>query len=179
MAEPESLNSERIESRFGNYGIEIIANRFGTRRSNLYSVHNGVRICRTYAVVRFGDAEDLAIGDAHAKIVAGDSIGQTFRAHGWEIFKETRYAGTLDLPGRGHAVAGLMGLDSAVPVAMHVYRLLLQKNGRVVDYATIIEVHHPDYLDPGGLRELIAVDVVPAATADELASWNALVLGND
>lgn len=41
---------------------------------------------------------------------------------------------------------------------MHVYRLLLQKDGPAIDYATIIELHHPDYMDLDGLRELYAVD---------------------
>lgn len=178
VAEPESLNSERIGSRFGSYGIDVVANEHGIRRSNLYSIHDGDRTCRTYAVVRFSDAPDLAIGTEHAKIIAGDSIGETFRAHGWEIYKETRYAGALSLPGEGHPIADLMRLESAVPLAMHVYRLLLQKNGRVIDYATIIEIHHPDYLDVDGLQDVLAIDDAPTADAEQLASWRALVFAD-
>ncbi|MGI9200381.1 MAG: hypothetical protein ACR2QL_04940, partial [Woeseiaceae bacterium] len=34
--EPEALNSERIEERFGSYGIEVLSHEAGVRRSSLY-----------------------------------------------------------------------------------------------------------------------------------------------
>ena len=41
------LNSERVEQRFGNYGIDVLASEAGLRRSSLYSVEKDGRICRT------------------------------------------------------------------------------------------------------------------------------------
>jgi len=51
-----------------------------------------------------------------------------------------------------------MRLTEAVDVAMHVYRLLLQKDGQAIDYAMIIELHHPDYLTVSDLQDMYAVD---------------------
>jgi hypothetical protein len=41
---------------------------------------------------------------------------------------------------------------------MHVYRLLLEKSRQAIDYATLIEMHHPDYLKPRDLLTLFSVD---------------------
>lgn len=82
VVEPELLNSERIESQFGSFGIELVAYQDGVRRANLYSIEGDRRVCRTYAVVRFDDVPDNIIADEHARIVAGASIGATFKANG-------------------------------------------------------------------------------------------------
>src|SRR5690606_34722880 len=49
----ELLNSERIERRFGSYGIDVLQSDGRYRVSNLYSVHDGAKICRTFAVVAY------------------------------------------------------------------------------------------------------------------------------
>lgn len=155
--EPERLNSEQITERFGSYGIDVISSKPGLRRSNLYSSESGVRTCRTYAVVRFEDEPDAMIDAEHAQILAGKSIGAIFKASGWTIFKETLYVGTATLDDADHPVANLMRLDRGADVAMHVYRLLLEKSQQAIDYATLIEVHHPDYLGRADLLDLYAV----------------------
>ena len=156
--EPEHLNSERIAERFGNYGIEVLSSEPGLRRSNLYSTENGVRSCRTYAVVRFDEEPNALIDSEHAQILAGNSIGAIFKAKGWSINKETLYVGTAHLDDAGDTVAALMQLAAGADVAMHIYRLLLKKDGQAIDYATILELHHPDYLAPSDLRRMYAVD---------------------
>ena len=156
--ESERLNSERIAERFGSYGIDVVSNEPGLRRSNLYSVDNGIHTCRTYAVVRFVDEPDAIIDAEHAKILAGQSIGAIFKAGGWAIVKETLHIGTARLDDITHPVAMMMHLQTGAKVAMHVYQLVLNKNDRAIDYATLIELHHPDYLKHTDLLDLYTVD---------------------
>jgi hypothetical protein len=156
--ESERLNSERIADRFGSYGVDVVTSEPGLRRSNLYSSEHGDRICRTYAVVRFVDEPDALIDAEHAQILAGKSIGAIFKASGWTILKETLHIGAVRLDDGNHSVAALMGLERGADVAMHVYRLVLSKNNQVIEYATLIELHHPDYLDQSDLLDLYSVD---------------------
>jgi len=157
--EPELLNSERIEDQFGSYGIDVLSSEPGLRRSALYSNEDEVHTCRTYAVVRFDEKPDAIIGSEHAQILAGNSIGAIFKANGWAIHKETLYIGAARIDDDDSHLTALMHLAQTRKVAMHVYRLLLQKDGQAIDYATIIELHHPDYLGPDDLREMYPVDV--------------------
>lgn len=71
------LNSERIEQRFGSYGIEVLSSDDALRVANLYSTEVDHGVCRTFAVTRFPDpvaaayatiaevhhADYLALGD--------------------------------------------------------------------------------------------------------------------
>jgi hydroxymethylpyrimidine pyrophosphatase-like HAD family hydrolase len=51
-------------------------------------------------------------------------------------------------------VADLMRDLSARPLAIHLYDLVVSKNGAEAVYATIGEVHHPDYLNLEQLRAI-------------------------
>ena len=176
VVEPELLNSERIKERFGSYGIDVLASSDVLRRSNLHSIESGEKICRTYAVVRFDNASAAAIGDEHAQILEGGSIGATFRANGWAIYKETRYVGDLTLRTDAAHLQRLMALNGAPQIAMHVYRLLLKKNSQIIDYATIVELHHPDYLTSDDVARLYVVDEPARLDAAELRDMSQLVL---
>ena len=156
--ESELLNSERIEERFGSYGIEVLSEQPGLRKSALYSGHGNERTCRTYAVVRFVDATDAKIDSEHEQILAGDSIGAIFKAGGWAIRKETLHIGAAELPAAGGEIVTSMRLKDPSEVAMHVYQLLLRKDDEAIDYATISEFHHPDYLNLADLRTLYQVE---------------------
>ena len=175
VVEPEMLNSERIESQFGSFGIDVISYEKGVRRANLYSIDNAQRVCRTYAVVHFDDVPEDSIGPEHARIVAGASIGATFKANGWQIFKETLYLGDLTLTPAEQAISTLMHLDESTDVAMHVYRLLIRKESQIIEYATIIEMHHPQYLGLERLHELFAVDILAEPEPHLLDEWIALL----
>lgn len=175
VVESEQLNSERIESRFGSYGIEVLSSKDGVRRSNLYSVDGDRRICRTYAVVRFDDVPESIIDREHAQILAGQSIGAIFKHNGWAIFKETRYVGTHRFERDEHPVYALMARGDAPDLAMHVYRLLLKKDSQVIEYATIIELHHPDYMGPEEIAELYVVDAPAGLGDDALDAFSELV----
>ncbi|MBT8098150.1 MAG: hypothetical protein KJO82_00300 [Gammaproteobacteria bacterium] len=157
--EPETLNSERIETRFGSYGVEIVSSQADRRRSNLFSVDNkGTRTCRTYAIVDFDHAGIDAAPAVHARVLGGGSIGSSFVAADWQVSKRSSYIGTLQqIPGT-HAIAKLMRLQSDADLAVHVYSLWIQKNASRFRYAQIIEVHHPDYLDESDLTRLYDID---------------------
>jgi len=152
--EAELLNSERISERFGNCGLAVLEHGPTVRRSSLFSAADGERTCRSYALVQFIEQQSAEVAEAHERILAGASIGATFKAAGWKIRKVTRHVGSAPLPDADHAVAELMHLASDAALAMHAYRLILEKGDRSLHYATIIEVHHPDYLGENELQKL-------------------------
>ena len=174
--QPQLLNSERIEHRFGNYGIEVLDQESGVRRSNLYSSDGGVRTCRTYAVVVFVDPASAELTTEHQAVMAGQSIGSTFQTAGWQIQKVNSYIGNLQISDSNHPIGDLMNLDSAEMLAVHAYRLVLLRGSLTVHYATIIETHHPDYLDERELRELYPVDADSVLEPDAVESLLQLVL---
>lgn len=174
--EPELLNSERIQERFGSYGIEVLGNEPGLRRSNLYSYEGQLYTCRTYAVVRFVDEADAVIGSEHAQILAGNSIGAIFKAKGWSIHKETLHIGTATTGAGGSRVASLMHLGEPAVLAMHVYRLLLTKDDLAIDYATIVELHHPEYLVTSDLLQMYPVDGAASLRPQQVEELTSLSL---
>jgi hypothetical protein len=147
----ELLNSERIAAAFGSYGVEVLEQDDQVRVSNLFSLAAGEKTCRTFAVVRHAPRLDPIVGLEHAAIVAGGSIGAVFAAHGWEVRKtHLSYAERSASP----RLASLMRIDVDTPLAEHVYLLDVVKDGRTVEYAALIEIHHPDYLDVEDLAEI-------------------------
>ena len=175
--EPVLLNSERIEKRFGSYGIAVLASEAGLRRSSLYSLEDRTPTCRTYAIVRFADQLDDRYREEHAKVLAGNSIGAIFRSHGWDVHKQTMHIGSLALPQDDTAIGELMRLDGAKNLALHVYQLLLVRNEQVFEYATIVETHHPDYLSENDLHELYEYDITTALPPHVVSELVTLVLG--
>lgn len=169
------LNSERIEQRFGSYGIEVLASEAGLRRSSLFSYDGDTATCRTYAVVQFEAQHDEHCDDAHSQVLAGNSIGATFKENGWGIRKDTMYIGGVRLPETRTEVGDLMRLTGAHDLALHVYRLVLGREGAAFDYATILEVHHPEYLSERDLRGLFEYKADNALPASDLKQLFALV----
>ena len=175
VLEPELLNSERIEARFGNYGIEVLSQDGKLRRSNLYSTHNGLRTCRTYAVVQFTDTLPAGVLASHQAVLAGRSLGSTFRNAGWEITKDSQFVGGITITNPRSELVDLMRISSGERLAMHAYRLVLERDAQTVHYATIIEVHHPDYLGPDELDELYEVAAVDRIDGRAVDAFVALV----
>lgn len=157
----EPLNSERIAARFGSYGIEVLDTTPGTRVSNLYSSVPGGRVCRTFAIVRYPNdiAPELAV--PHAAILAGGSMGATLLAAGWQVQKRHLHFGNV---GASTEVAALMRVAPGTPLAEHVYVLDVAKDGRVLPYAALVEIHHPDYL---GEHDLPQIYGPPSSTGRE------------
>ncbi|MEE4163219.1 MAG: hypothetical protein V2I25_11995 [Woeseiaceae bacterium] len=160
VADPALLNSERIKARFGSYGIEILGEFHGLRQANLYSREGGDKVCRTFALVRATEVSE-PIAAEHSAIAGGRSIGATFRDSGWDVVKRTRYTGVLEreMLGNdlGHAIAELMRLDPPVPLAVHAYELIVERENTSLHYASILELHHPAYLDGDELARLFPV----------------------
>jgi hypothetical protein len=147
-AERELLNSERIEAKFGSYGIELVEKTESRRVSNLYSVAGGQRICRTFAIVSYPRLIDPRVSKEHAAIVAGGSIGAVFVAAGWEVRKtHLSYREVPASPG----LASLMHIEVGAPLAMDIYVLAVTKGRETIEYATLVEIHHPDYLTSADL----------------------------
>jgi hypothetical protein len=155
--ERELLNSERIEQVFGSYGIEVLSSTPTLRVSRLFSTHDDQEICRTFAVVAYPREIDVAIAAEHSAILEGGSIGATFAAGGWRVSKAHHYFGELPSTAK---VETLMGGIEPSRLAVHVYALGVSKGDFEIDYASIVEVHHPDYLD---LADLVAI-YGPAST---------------
>lgn len=146
----ELLNSERIAASFGTYGIEVLTQNEVLRVSNLYSTEGGERTCRTFAVVRFAPT-GAEIGEEHAAILAGGSIGAVFATAGWEVRKTHLRYDELTATSR---LAELMRIEVGTPLAMHVYALDVAKGERAHEYAVLAEIHHPEYLGRGDLAAI-------------------------
>ena len=89
------LNSERIEQRFGDFGIEVLEADSQTRISNLYSMDSAGATMRTLAIVNFIAATDPHLAAEHRRIIAGESIGAVFQESGWHIEKVTLAPGII------------------------------------------------------------------------------------
>ena len=169
------LNSERIEKRFGSYGIDVLASEAGLRRSSLLSYDGDTATCRTYAVVQFVEQLDERYNQAHSRVLAGDSIGATFREDGWDIEKHTLFIGNIRLPDAPTEVGELMRLTGAHDLALHVYQLVLVRDDIELEYATIMEAHHPEYLSEQDLKEIFDYDESLLLEPGDLKSLSELV----
>lgn len=169
------LNSERIEKRFGSYGIEVLASEAGLRRSGLLSYDGDTATCRTYAVASFAEDLDGRYDEAHSRVLAGNSIGATFKEDGWDMRKHTLYIGTVRLPDSATEIGRLMRLTGAHDLALHVYRLVIVQDDTEVEYATIMEAHHPEYLVEQDLLETFDYDDSVALPAADLKLLSELV----
>ncbi len=162
----EILNSERIAAKFGSYSVEILEADTGLRVTNLFSGEGDSRTCRTFAVVRYPLFIDPAVREEHAAILAGGSIGAVFAANGWEVRKTHLYFGETTATKR---LATLMHVEQGTRLAEHAYVLDVVKAGRVIEYAALVEIHHPDYLVRGDLSAIYGREH-PEARSDLLAT---------
>lgn len=155
----ELLNSERIAAAFGSYGVEVLEQDETVRVSNLYSGTGQESTCRTFAIVRYASRIDPALRVEHSAIVAGGSIGAVFAAGGWEVRKTHLHYGERAAPMK---LAELMHVEVGTTLAEHAYVLDVVKGGRAIEYAVLLEIHHPDYLDVTELTRIYG----PANGAD-------------
>ncbi len=139
-------NSDMIQLKFGNYEIDVLENDPGIRVSNLYSVKDGIRTNRTFAVVEYPVVIESAFRKEHDAIISGQSIGVVFKSNGWISTKRHQYFGVLEASSDYPDMFSVFGDIGASQLAIHVYSLLVTKNNRAFQYALITEVHHPAYL---------------------------------
>ena len=78
-----------------------------------------------------------------------------------------------------HLIARLMLLQTGADLAVHVYRMTLEKNEQSIPYATIIEAHHPDYLTEAALLELYKIDIEKQFSSANLAHLLAMIMKTD
>lgn len=160
---PIALNSERIRARYGNCTVRVLDQHDGLRRTALYSEGADGNTCRTFAVVRFAAEIPAPLSSAHARIVAGDSIGVSLTDQGLPIVRRTLDVQTLELDAGAAALLRLMRIHDPTHVAVHIYRLELEVDEDRLPYATIAEAHHPGYLDESALRNEFQPDLQTAS----------------
>lgn len=158
LAPAQILNSERIEQTFGSYGVEVLFNGDGLRLSNLYSDDGSGRVMRTFAIVSLPSRIEPVFATEHRAILDGGSIGATLQAAGWRVIKRNLVIDAGPVP---PALAERMGIDASSEVAAHAYRLEIERDGQRYDYATLIELHHPDYLSRAQLAAIYTDVEVP------------------
>jgi len=148
------LNSEHIRQKFGSYGIDVVRDSGGLRVSNLFSIEDGRKIMRTLAAVMYPSSIPPAIQAEHREIESGQAIGEVFRRHGWEIKKRTLYIGEIAAAPEFAGVYSAMGGIRPASLAVHIYQLWVERKHTRLCYATIAEVHHPQYLGSRDLEEI-------------------------
>ena len=148
----QPLNSERIQKTFGSYGVEVLQSSSEGRVSSLYSGADDDKVTRTFAVVKFSGRVRSAFANEHSRVKSGQSLGAVFKAARWEIEKHNIFVGEMEVPAKYTLLSGLMQLSLPQYLAAHVYVFVIRKNNRSYNYATITELHHPDYLSAADLR---------------------------
>lgn len=164
---PELGNSDRIRLKFGNYGIEIVENGLRIRVSNLFSTTDGLQTNRTFAVVMYPAVIEAAFQKEHEAIINGQSIGIVFKDNGWTIDKRHQYIGQLETLTDFSDVHALFGDIGEVQPVIHVYSLIVKKDNAEFHYASIAEVHHPEYLDLEELKAICGSEVDIALVKDQ------------
>jgi hypothetical protein len=161
-------NSERIQLMFGSCAIEVLENDPGIRVSSLYSNHEGARVNRTFAVVAYPRVIEHAFREEHDAIVSGQSIGTLFKERGWVLEKRHLYFGELDMQADLFETAA-QASDRSIRPAIHVYTLVIKKLDSHFEYASIAEIHHPDFLRLDDLVKIYGpVDAGAASDHDRL-----------
>ena len=171
----DELNSERIRRLYGNYGVEIVAQTESLRVTNLYSSSDGVKTCRTLAIVRFAPDASRNFASAHDAIVAGASIGETLAREGFALEKTTRRLDAFRYSVTPSFLQRLMRIEGQTALALHVYDLSATRAGVAMKYATIAELHHPAYWSAAELGRHLNGTAITPLTAAERANLDALV----
>ena len=154
---PQLLNNERIKMKFGSYGIEVLKTSPSLRISNLYSLSEGQKITRTFAVVQYPQTINPAYSREHQIIANGGSIGQVFKEANWNITKRNLFFGSLAATPDYKKVYDLMGLKTPYELSVRIYQFQISKNELSYAYATIIETHHPFYLSFNDLTKINSI----------------------
>ena len=71
-------------------------------------------------------------------------------------------------------VASLMRIPVNTPLAEHVYALDVVKGGRTIEYAAIVEIHHPSYLRVADLTKIYGPVNVEQSKAVSVSALRAL-----
>ena len=152
------LNSERIEQKFGSYGIDIVQSDNQSRVSFLYSLEPNNKNKKNYhtlAIVKF--KETRQVSNIHEKILNGGSIGKSFKKEGWEIDKTNHQMMVTSNPNKLLFKSWLPQISNE-NLALHFYELNVKTENYHYLYAEILEIHHPKYLGFNDLTEVYNLD---------------------
>jgi len=152
------LNSERIEQKFGSYGIDIVQSDNQSRVSFLYSLdpnNKNKKNYHTLAIVKF--KETRQVSNIHEKILNGGSIGKSFKKEGWEIDKTNHQMMVISNPDKLLFKSWLPQISDE-NLALHFYELNVKTENYHYLYAEILEIHHPKYLGFNDLTEVYNLD---------------------
>ncbi len=141
------MNSDNIEARFGSYGVEIITQAGNRRLANLYSEHEGAKICRTLALTCFLESPPLELTAAHQKILGGSSLGATLRSEGWRVVKSDA-AFAQCIAGSDFARLSHNTVAPGATLAVQLYKLQAVSESQRHDYAVVVEAYHPQHIPP-------------------------------
>lgn len=144
------LNSQRIELKYGSYGVDVLAQNDDMRLSNLYSLKDGQKITRTIAYILYQRPLDQKLALAHQQIISGGSIGSTLKAHGFQVKKDFFYLDEIVVP---KALQSYLGKEKALAV---IYDLKVDK-GVELPYCTILEIYDGDFLTKAEALKLYPV----------------------
>ena len=172
------LNSERIESCFGSYGVEVLEQQGNLRISSLYSLAGSTpapsrergslphvggseaadtpadsRITRTLAISEFATDLPKTLQAPYQAIRDGASMGATLEAAGWRVDKRHRYLGEVPIRTTSGCISDLP-TETTQPWAAQVYDLWVLHDGKEVRFALLAELHDPRYLTLQDLQRI-------------------------
>ena len=160
------LNSERIRSCFGSYGVEVIHQDDKLRVSSLYSLAGEERITRTLAISEFASDLPASLSEAYQAIRAGASMGATLEDAGWRVDKRQRYLGELALSTALGCLANPPEPEAQSMLALQVYDLYAVREKEVVRFALLAELHDPRYLTLPDLQQIHGPAAIQLQQAD-------------
>lgn len=165
------LNSDRIQAIFGSYGVAVLQEDEQRRISSLYSETGGNPVTRTYARVEYLGEPRPEYREIHETIVAGASIGASFRRAGWEIRKQHLFIGELEVPASYSLLGELMQLSLPESLAVHQYLFVISNENRSFSYARITEVHHPEFAGADQLRRWYGEIILDDSNRDHIQEF--------
>ncbi len=148
------LNSERIQSCFGSYGVEVLEQQGTLRISSLYSLEGEHRISRTLAISEFASDLPESLHEVYQSIRAGASMGSTLEAAGWRVDKRHRYIGEVPISDHFRCMSGFPADYSRQVLAVQVYDLWVLRDDAEVRFALLVELHDPRYLSLPDLQQI-------------------------
>ncbi len=156
-ADEPILNSERIEKKFGSYGIDVVKNSNEMRISFLFSYdkqNSNKKLYHTLAIVSYHNKSDLR--HLQTQIDKGASIGSTLKEGGWSVRKEHIQIDQISTS-INPILDKWLDFKKNQKLAIHSYKLIIVKKNLVLDYADIIEIHHPRYIPLTELKLMYSI----------------------
>jgi hypothetical protein len=164
------LNSERIQSCFGSYGVEVLEQQGNLRISSLYSLAAEIRITRTLAISEFASDLPEDLQPVYQAIRAGASMGSSLEAAGWRVEKRHRYFGEVPVSDAFRCMSGLPESHPVRILAVQVYDLYVLREDEEVRFALLAELHDPRYLTLQDLQQIYDGLVGQLQKADEASN---------